>query len=130
MVIFGCLILFHCAVVIGILQFNFVPLDFLWGGRIQSKQEFLLLESISLIVQVICLFLTLIKAECLRLAGLRKSAHIGMWVMFAIFTLNTVGNLLAKTVFERAFTLVTLILAVFSLRLAMARNIDEDAMSV
>lgn len=124
--IFGCLILFHLGIVAGILLFNYVPSDFLWGGRIQSKEAFILFEGLSLIIQAICLFLTLIKAGYLRLEKLTNIAHLGMWVLFAIFSLNTVGNMLAKTTFEKAFTVVTLILALFSLRLAMETNVDRE----
>lgn len=34
-----------------------------------------------------------------------------LWVFFILFLLNTVGNLLAKTTFEKWFALVTLLLA-------------------
>ena len=110
----------------GILLLNNVPTDFLWGGRIQSKEQFILFEGISLIVQTICLLLTLIRAEYLRLERLANIAHIGMWVLFAIFTLNTVGNMLAKTTFEKSFTVITIILALFSLRLALEKNRGKE----
>lgn len=109
----------------GVLLFDYVPIDFLWGGRIQSKEQFFIFESISLVVQTVCLFLTLIRAEYLRLEKLTNAAHIGMWVLFVIFSLNTVGNILAKTTFEKAFTVVTIVLALFSLRLAMENSVDE-----
>ena len=124
--IFGCLILLHLGVVVGIVLFNYVPTDFLWGGRIQSKEQFILFEYLSLIVQAICLFLTLIKAGYLRLERLENISHIGMWVLFAIFALNTVGNALAKTTFEKAFTVVTIILALLSLRLALENTVDKE----
>jgi hypothetical protein len=124
--IFACLILFHLGVVVGILLLNHVPTDFLWGGRIQSKEQFILFEVISLTVQTICLLLTLIRAEYLRLERLANIAHIGMWVLFAIFALNTVGNMLAKTTFEKSFTVITIILALFSLRLALEKNRGKE----
>jgi len=124
--LFGCLILFHLAIVVGMLLFDYVPIDFLWGGRIRSAEQFLLLEGVSLIVQVVCLLLTIIKAGYLKLEKLTTIAHRGMWVLFAIFTLNTVGNLLAKTTVEKAFTVVTIMLALFSLRLAMENSMGEE----
>jgi len=89
---FSFLILFHAAVISGILLFHYVPLDFLWGGRIQSKEQFLLFEGISFTVQIIFLILTLIRAGYLRWPGLRSVAHWGMWLAFFIFAINTVGN--------------------------------------
>ena len=124
--IFGCLILFHLGIVAGIMLFNYVPTDFLWGGRIQSKEQFILFEGISLVVQATCLLLTLIRAEYLRLERLANIARGSMWILFAIFALNTVGNVLAKSTFEKAFTVVTIILALFSLRLAVENSGGED----
>jgi hypothetical protein len=124
--IFGCLILFHLGIVVGIMLFDYVPADFVWGGRIQSKEQFISFEGISLVVQATCLFLTLIRAEYLRLERLTNIAHGGMWVLFGIFALNTVGNILAKTAFEKAFTVVTIILALCSLRLALENNVDAE----
>jgi hypothetical protein len=69
---------------------------------------------------------TPIRAEYLRLERLANIAHIGMWVLFGIFALNTVSNVLAKSTFEKAFTVVTIILALFSLRLAVETNGGED----
>jgi hypothetical protein len=46
---------------------------------------------------------------------------IGLWLMFALFLLNTVGNLLSKNRYEKLiFTPITLLSAVFCLILAWA----------
>jgi hypothetical protein len=47
-----------------------------------------------------------------------------MWLAFFISALNTIGNILAKTTFEKSFALVTAILALFALRLAVG---NQDA---
>lgn len=125
LVIYGIFILFHLAVISGILFFNFVPLDYLWGGRMQTRDELLLFEIISLIIQSVCLFLTLIKAGYLDLAHLEAIAHVGMWILFALFLLNTVGNILAKTNFEKLFSFVTGILTLCTLRLALEKRPDQ-----
>ncbi len=46
-----------------------------------------------------------------------------MWVMVAIFGLNTIGNLFAESMLEKlVFTPVTAALAVLSLRLAIEKK--------
>ena len=125
LIIYGIFILFHSAVICGILFLNFVPLDYLWGGRLQTREELLSFEIISLMIQSLCLFLTLIRAGYLHISQLETIAHIGMWVLFAIFVLNTVGNILAKTDFEKMFSFITGILALFTFRLALEKRTDQ-----
>ena len=125
LVIYVIFIIFHLAVISGILFFNFVPLDYLWGGRMQNREELLSFEIISLIIQSLCLFLTLIKARFLHISQLESVAHVGMWVLFAIFLLNTVGNILAKTNFEKMFSFITGMLALLTLRLALEKRSDQ-----
>lgn len=40
-----------------------------------------------------------------------KIVNIALWIFLVLFVLNTIGNLLAKTNFEKVFTLWTLISA-------------------
>ncbi len=45
-----------------------------------------------------------------------------LWLMFAMFALNTIGNLLSKNLTEALiFTPLTLLLALFSFRLAVEK---------
>ena len=122
LIIYGIFIIFHLAVILGILFFNFVPIDYLWGGRMQTREQLLAYEIISLLIQFICLILTLIKAKYLKLSKVETVAHIGMWVLFAIFLLNTAGNIFAKTIFEKMFAFVTAVLAILTLRLALEKR--------
>ncbi|MBN2542928.1 hypothetical protein JXI42_08685 [bacterium] len=122
LVIYGLFILFHFAIILGILFFNFVPIDYLWGGRMQTGEQLLVFEIISLLVQIICMFLTLIKAGYFKIPRMAIIAHVGMWILFALFLLNTIGNIFAKTVFEKSLAIVTAALAVFALRLALEKK--------
>ena len=118
-VIFGLLILFHLAVIFGILVLDFVPIDFLWGGRMESKQQLLRFEIFSLILITLCWFIVLVKSEQIRIPSLKGVAKIGIWILVFLFVLNTVGNLLAKTTFEISFAILTALLSVLCLRLAL-----------
>lgn len=123
--LFGLLAIFHLTVITGVVFLDYVPLDFLWGGILQTQEQFLTLEMVSLIVQIMCLFLTLVRADYLKLPKLQGIAHLGMWVIFVIFAVNTVGNLLAKTTLEKIFALITVTLALFSMRLAVSSAKDQ-----
>ena len=41
---FGLLILFHLSIIVGIIFFDYVPLEFLWGGHMETAKELLKLE--------------------------------------------------------------------------------------
>ncbi len=52
--------------------------------------------------------------------------RIIFWLMFFLFSLNTLGNLMAESMFEKAlFTPVTLILAVLCLRIVLDKTRDK-----
>jgi hypothetical protein len=120
--LFGLFILFHLSVVIGIVAFNFVPVDFLWGGRMQTKERLLVFEFISLLIMALCFFIVLIKSEVVKLPGLMRVAVIAIWILFILFFLNTIGNIFAKTAFERFLGIPTGILAILCLRLALEKT--------
>lgn len=122
LILFGLLILFHLAIIIGIAFFDYAPLDFLWGGRMTTAAQLLQFEFISLLVAVACFFLVLVKAKRVHLPRLMGIASVGMWLLFGLFLLNTVGNKVAKTTFEQYFAVVTLLLAFLCLRLALEQN--------
>ncbi len=120
--LFGLLILFHLSIVIGIVIFDFVPVDFLWGGRMETREQLLGFEIISLLIMALCLFIVLVKAEKVKLPGLMRSVGIALWILFILFLLNTIGNIFAKTTFEKLFSIITATLAILSLRLALGNR--------
>jgi hypothetical protein len=126
LLLFGLFILFHLSVVIGIVFFDFVPVDFLWGGRLQSKGQLLGFEVISLIVMALCCFVVLIRSERIHLPRMVGVASIILWILFFLFLLNTIGNIMARTTFEKFFSIVTVCLAFLCLRLALGENQDSN----
>ena len=91
----GILILFHGCILIGILFFDYVPLDFLWGGKMTSVSQLLSFEIVSLLTSGLFFFLLLIRSNWLRLPKLIGVARVAIWVVFILFLLNTIGNLMA-----------------------------------
>jgi len=109
--------LFHLLVIAGV-----IPSTVVWGGRITDRRKLIVMESISFIVLIGMGALGYARGFALSRGEAAAFLGIAMWVLAALFTFNTVGNLFAKTRFERyAFTPVTMILAYLSVRLALGR---------
>lgn len=106
---------FHLLVLTGVIPFGIV-----WGGRLQSHEQMVQFETVSIGLNLLMLAVVAAAAGLLRvpLPGLVLKG--ALWLMTALFLLNTVGNVLAATALERLlFTPLTLLLAVLSCRLAL-----------
>lgn len=119
--IFGLVILFHLSIIVGMLLFDFAPVEYLWGGKMETAEELLGFEFISLIVMLVCFFVVMIRSGKIDKPSLLKTSNIIIWILFVLFLLNTAGNLLAKTTFEKMFGIVTVILAFLCLRIALEK---------
>ena len=124
---FSLFILFHTAVILGILVFDFAPVEHLWGGQMETAEQLLTFEIVSLAIQALCLLLVLIKTERIKLPRLALAADIGMWLLFGLYTLNTLGNITAKSAFEKTMTVATVLFAVSTLRLALEKREKKTA---
>lgn len=113
--ILSLVVLFHLLVVAGV-----VPTGIVWGGRMQTREELLKFEVVSITLNLIMLAVVAIRAGLFlpRING--SGIRIALWLMAVLFLFNTIGNLMAKDVIETlAFTPLTLILGLLSLRLAL-----------
>ena len=112
----GLFALFHLLVIVGI-----VPDSIVWGGRVKDRKNLVSMEVGSLSTIVLTGAVGFVRALQLAQGEVFLLTTILSWLFFAVFVLNSIGNLFAKTRFERlAFTPVTLILAYIFLRLALA----------
>jgi hypothetical protein len=116
------LCLLHLSVIIGIVFFDFAPVEFLWGGRMETADQLLNFEISSLISSLVVLFLLLVRSGWLHIPKMTKVSKIAMWVLFVLFLLNIIGNLLATSAFERGFAVVSALLAVCLLRIALEKK--------
>lgn len=96
-------ILFHLCIMIKI-----VPYEISWGGRLKNDSEMYVFETISIIINLFLFLILLIKGKYLREYISMKIVNITLWIFFVLFVLNTVGNIFAKTYFEKFFALLTL----------------------
>lgn len=121
--VFSIFIIFHICITIGIILFDIVPVDYLWGGQLKTKDELFVFELISISIQTLCL---LFVVNYRKHFANKTSAIVIAWILFVIFLLNTVGNLFAQTLFEKVvFTPVTLVLGLLMLRIAMDKKIKS-----
>lgn len=96
-------ILFHVLIVLKI-----IPYEITWGGRLTNDTEMYVFESISVLINLLLILMLLIKGKYVREFISMKIVDITLWIFFVLFGLNTIGNILAKTNFEKFFTFLTL----------------------
>lgn len=114
LIIVSLTIVFHLLVISGIISPAIV-----WGGNISSKSNLWLMESISIIINMLMLLFVLAYAGVLKVKPAPVVFKIGFWAMFLLFTLNTLGNLAAKHSLETyIFTPLTFLLALCCFRIA------------
>ena len=122
--IYGALLIFHLSLIIFTGLLSIIPYDIVWGGKMESKEQLIFFELLSFLIIALCMFLTLIKSKYLKISKLNKIAHYAMWLFSAYFLLNTLGNILAKTIFEKSFAVISILLAILSLRLALEKEVE------
>lgn len=114
----GFLIIFHLIIVILSLAEIDIFMKYLWGGRIASALEFIKLEIISVLASSLCLILIILRKRSQSHLILVVS-RLGLSLFFLMFLLNTLGNILATSVFEKSLALITIVIAVLLLRIIL-----------
>jgi hypothetical protein len=124
MAIYGLLIslamitVFHLLVISGIIPFQIV-----WGGRLENFSQMLFFEMVSISLNLLMIAIVAIYANLLKWRINQVVIRIGLWAMFVLFFINTIGNLFSINELEKLiFTPVTLVLSLFSLRLASNKS--------
>lgn len=107
LVFITAVILFHVCIVVGL-----IPYEITWGGRIQNDTEMYVFEAFSIAVNILLGVLLLMKGGYIRYFISQRVVHILLWIFLVLFILNTFGNLVAKTNFEKSFAALTLLFAV------------------
>jgi hypothetical protein len=102
-VIYSIITVFHSCILLKI-----IPYDITWGGRLQNDQEMYVFETTSIAINLFLIWILLMKGDFVTYKFSIKVIHIILWIFVAVFALNTIGNIFAKTLLEKAFTLLTL----------------------
>ncbi|MGB2129766.1 MAG: hypothetical protein ACPHXR_09850 [Flavicella sp.] len=103
----GTVIIFHSCILLKI-----IPYEITWGGRLQNDTEMYVFESISILINLFLAFVLSIKGNYLTEIIPMKIVNVTLWIFLVLFGLNTIGNVLAKTYFEKFFSLLTLTSAI------------------
>ena len=117
MALLSVIVVFHLLVLSGVIPYNIV-----WGGRLESAAQMYVLETVSLAVIHAVILVVAIKGGYIKPFLPPKVVTILLWLLTALFALNTVGNLFAESTVETMlFTPITLISAVLLFRMAIER---------
>ncbi|MEQ8534051.1 MAG: hypothetical protein RIB86_19515 [Imperialibacter sp.] len=107
-------LVYHLTIITGL-----IPYEATWGGRLQSREQMLRFETVSIVVNLFILTVILIKGGYLKLKLPAIVLKVLLWAFAVLFALNTVGNLASTSVLELIiFTPLTAAAAVFCARLA------------
>ncbi|RIV17971.1 hypothetical protein DYU11_30145 [Fibrisoma montanum] len=121
--VLSLVIVFHLLVLLHV-----IPYTIVWGGRLTSDTQMVRFELTSIAINAFMLVVVAIRAGLLRVNFLPLLINIALWLMAGLFAVNTVANLASLNEFEKlAFTPLTLLLAVFSLRLALTKHRPRSA---
>jgi hypothetical protein len=99
----AAVIIFHLSIILKI-----IPYKITWGGRLENDAEMYVFEIVSLLINLFLGLVLLIKGEYVKPIIPSKIVNVILWIFLILFGLNTIGNLVAKTTFEKSFALVTL----------------------
>lgn len=111
------IILFHICIIAKI-----IPYDIAWGGRLANDTEMYVFETISILINIFLSWVLLMKGAFVKRLFSDRVLNIILWVFFAVFILNTIGNILAKTDFEKFFAILTGLFAVWIWKIIMGKN--------
>lgn len=100
-------VIFHLCIIAKI-----IPYEITWGGRLNSEQEMYVFECISIFINLFLGFVLLMKGGYIKRYFRQSVINIILWIFFIFFVLNTIGNIFAKTSFEKSLTILTLIFAI------------------
>ncbi|MGG9964787.1 hypothetical protein [Ferruginibacter sp. SUN106] len=104
-----------------IILLKLIPYHLVWGGRLKSDKEMYRFEIFSILINSLFVIVVLVQAGFLSIDIPGKIITYALWLMTGLFLLNTSGNAISKNKLEkRLFTPVTILLAIFSLTIALA----------
>lgn len=118
MVLNVLIILFHLCILGG-----FIPYENVWAGRIENDEQMIVFESISIAVNLIYIGLVSQKNRSKKSVIPKNIIQIGLWVFVILFSLNTIGNLFAVSIYEKLIaTPLTFILAFLTWRIVAEKK--------
>ncbi|MDP1746994.1 MAG: hypothetical protein Q8L90_15575 [Bacteroidota bacterium] len=114
-------IIFHLAIIT-----KLIPYTIVWAGKLKTDNEMYAFEAISIAINIFLVVLLLLKGKYIKHGISDKVLNIILWLFVALFALNTLGNLMAETLFEKlVFTPLTLVSAILLWIIVKKEKKDE-----
>lgn len=106
--LFIAVITFHLLIV-----FQVIPYTVVWAGKLETVDEMYAFEVASISINVFLVAVLLLKGNYVKHRISDKILNAILWIFVSLFALNTIGNLLAESLFEKiVFTPLTLLSSV------------------
>lgn len=113
LVLLSAVMVFHLLVITEI-----IPYTIVWAGKLKSTKEMYQFEASSIFINLMLIIVLLVKGQYLQLPVSQPFITIVFWLFVFLFALNTIGNLFAKTDFEKyVFTPLTFISSLLLFRI-------------
>lgn len=100
----------YCILHLSILL-QIIPHTMVWGGKIESIETMYVLEGLALIIMLFLGAVLMMKHKVLKPIFTDKAIKKILLMFSVFFILNTLGNLMAETIIEKAQSVITLYLA-------------------
>lgn len=100
------IIIFHIGVIT-----KMIPYKVIWGGQLQTDTDMYIFEASSIIINLLLIWVLLIKDRFIKSHLSPRITNIILWCFLVLLSINTIGNLFAKTNIEKSFSLLSFILA-------------------
>lgn len=101
-------IIFHLAIIT-----QLIPYTIVWAGRLKTLEEMYTLEAVSISVNIFLIAVLVLKGDYVKHRISDKALNLILWLFVALFALNTIGNLMAESLFEKlVFTPLTFLSAI------------------
>ncbi|PJZ24007.1 hypothetical protein CH352_17780 [Leptospira hartskeerlii] len=118
---FSCSIIFHTIIISGA-----VPFSIVWGGRLETWEQMIVFESVSILLNSLFLIVIALDLGYIKLPIPKRVVPIAIWIIILIFSLNTLGNIFSLNSTEATvFTPVTLVIALCCLVLVLVPSKEE-----
>lgn len=112
-------ITFHLFIILKI-----IPYEIAWGGRLENDSEMYVFETLSILINLFLGFVLLMKGGYIKPFLRDKTINVILWIFLVIFVLNTLGNLFAKTNFEKLFSILTFVISVLIWKILKDKRIS------
>ena len=111
LILSSLVLVFHICVLFGL-----VPQEWVWAGKVQEQKTLLLLETVSISMNLLLMLVVASKLKFVAAGMNKKLQTVLLWLFVFVFALNTVGNLFAETKVERTFSGLTLLYVILLAR--------------